>query len=73
MAALTPGPYFELEFKPILNPVAFTASGLDLGSVTVSYLTAISGTLQQVYFRKRNTSKVGLPLRSAMVATGSSA
>jgi uncharacterized protein (TIGR03437 family) len=46
LAALPPGPYFELEFKPVLTPVTFTASGLGLGSVSVNYLTVSFGTLQ---------------------------
>jgi hypothetical protein len=46
LAALAPSPYFELEFKPVLTPVTFTASGLGLGSVSVNYLTVSFGTLQ---------------------------
>ncbi len=46
LAALPTGPYFSLEFKPVLTPVPFTASGLDLGSVSVTYHTATGGTLQ---------------------------
>jgi uncharacterized protein (TIGR03437 family) len=46
LAALPPGPYFELEFQPYLTPIAFTASGLDLGSFSINYLTASFGTLQ---------------------------
>ncbi len=46
LAALPASPYFELEFKPVLSPVAYSASGLSLGSVSITYLTAVSGTLQ---------------------------
>jgi uncharacterized protein (TIGR03437 family) len=46
LLALPTGPYFEVLFKPILTPVTFSASGLGLGSVSISYLTAAFGTLQ---------------------------
>lgn len=46
LAALPPGPYFSLEFAPVLAPIPFTASGLDVGSFSISYLTAAGGTLQ---------------------------
>jgi uncharacterized protein (TIGR03437 family) len=46
LLALPPSPYFELLFKPTLNPIPFSASGLQLGSVTINYLTAGLGTLQ---------------------------
>ena len=46
LLALPPSSYFELLFKPTLSAVPFSASGLQLGSVTTNYLTAGLGTLQ---------------------------
>ena len=46
LLALPTGPYFEVLFKPTLTPATFSASGLGLGSVSISYLTAAFGTLQ---------------------------
>jgi len=46
LLALPTGPYFEVLFKPVLAPTTFSASGLNLGSVSISYLTAAFGTLQ---------------------------
>jgi uncharacterized protein (TIGR03437 family) len=46
LLALPTGPYLEVLFKPVLPPTTFSANGLELGSVSISYLTAAFGTLQ---------------------------
>jgi hypothetical protein len=46
MQALPAGNYGTLYFKPAINPVGFSASGLTLGYVTSNLLTAIPTTFQ---------------------------
>ena len=40
-ASTSSGVNGEIDFKPTLNPVPFTASGLNLGSVTLNYETSL--------------------------------
>jgi uncharacterized protein (TIGR03437 family) len=40
-ASANSGVIGEIDFKPTLNPVPFTASGLNLGSVTLNYETSL--------------------------------
>jgi len=46
MLALPTGNYGTVNFKPAVDPVGFTASGLNLGYVTSNLLTAISTAFQ---------------------------
>ena len=46
MLALPAGSYGTVYFKPVIGPVGFTASGLNLGYVTSNLLTAIPTTFQ---------------------------